>query len=561
MSETAYLPEPACAASQVVEGQRDQRWLWAAILVLAAAVPYVSTLGYGFVYDDGPQIVENRDLLSLKSVPGFFTHSIEKAAGFHGEGLPVFYRPLFFVQLCLTRVLFGAGPFGFHLVSLLFHMSNTLLVYAIAVRLGVRQAVGRFAGLLFAVHPVHVECVVWPSASPDLMVLAAMLVSVLSFINSQRARASRARYGWLAASLTAFLAALFVKETAMATVPILAAIAFMETAAVASRVRRITVVLSPYIGLTFFYLLVRKEVLHGLVATVTPIPLREMARTWPNILWFYERHLVMPTRVSLLYDYDLVEHATLGAFWIPLMAVVASLVLFAFWARRNHSPAVAIATLLVVLPIPMVLNFRLFNWRDLVHDRYLYTPSAGFCILAAIALLDLGSRAAKMIGPLIQRALAVGLLCFLALTTVTQAMPWRNNLLLLEHAVEVAPGNIASELLLGNEFEVRGNFEEAKICYTRAVQLTPAWGPAWFAYGRTLLLTRDPNDAIRSLQHAIELDESPIASVWLALALDQVGRPQEAQLLLAKAESRDPSMSQVYARMQRQLLAAPASSR
>src|SRR5580658_9669884 len=98
MSETAYLPEPACAASQVVEGQRDKRWLWAAILILAAAVPYISTLGYGFVYDDGPQIVENRDLLSLKSVPGFFAHSIEKAAGFHGEGLPVFYRPLFFFQ-------------------------------------------------------------------------------------------------------------------------------------------------------------------------------------------------------------------------------------------------------------------------------------------------------------------------------------------------------------------------------------------------------------------------------------------------------------------------------
>jgi len=401
-----------------------------------------------------------------------------------------------------------------------------------------------------------VECVVWPSASPDLMVLGAILLSVLAFINVQRTIATRARYRWLAASLTAFLAALLVKETALVTVPLVAVIAFLETASGDSRVRRVMVALAPYFGLTLFYFLVRKHILNGLVATVTPIPLREMARTWPNILWFYERHLVIPTRVSLLYDYDLVEHATLWAFWIPLAAVLASLALFGVWAWRHRSPAVAMATCLVVLPVILVLNFRLFNWRDLVHDRYLYTPSAGFFILAAMALWELGSWSAKTIRPPVQRALAAGLLCFLALTTVTQAMPWRSNLLLLGHAVEVAPGNVASEMLLGNEFEGRGNFEEANICYRRVVQLTPAWGPAWFAYGRTLLLTQDPNHAVRSLQHSVALDESPIAFVWLALALDQVGRQQEAEAMLARAAAHDPSMLQVHARIQQNLLVA-----
>ncbi len=579
MTDTAYLleysletgeepacAEPACAAGPAApiapyaEDQGKSRWLWVGILVLAAIVPYVATLGYGFVYDDGLQIVENRDLLSLQSVPAYFTHAISKTGGLHDATLPVFYRPLFFLQLFVTRTLFGPGPFGFHLVSLLFHIGNTLLLYLVAVRLGLRPAVGRFAGLLFAVHPVHVESVVWPSGSPELMVLAAMLLSVLAFINVQRTTGTRVRYASLAVSLTAFLAALFVKETALMTVPLLAAIAFLETASGASRFRRVTLALAPYFGITLFYLLVRKQVLHGLVATVTPIRLWDMARTWPNILWFYERHLVMPTHVSLLYDYDLVEHATLGAFWIPLAAVLASLAVCVFWAWRRRSSAaaaaVAVAALLVVLPIFLVLNFRLFNWRDLVHDRYLYTPSAGFCMLAAMAVWDLGSWSAKTIRPSVQRVLAAGLLCFLALTTVTQAMPWRNNLLLLGHAVEVAPGNIAAEMLLGNEFEARGNFEEAKICYTRAVQLTPAWGPAWFAYGRSLLLTRDPNNAVRSLQRAIELDDPPIAFVWLALALDQVGRGQEAQALLARAEAHDPSMVQVHARMQQQLLAA-----
>jgi protein O-mannosyl-transferase len=97
-------------------------WLWIAILALAAALPYLPTLGYGFVYDDLPQIVHNPDLVSLHNIPRFFTQFISKALGFHNAAQPVFYRPLFFAQLCVTRVLFGPGPFGFHLVSLLFHI-------------------------------------------------------------------------------------------------------------------------------------------------------------------------------------------------------------------------------------------------------------------------------------------------------------------------------------------------------------------------------------------------------------------------------------------------------
>jgi hypothetical protein len=70
------------------------------------------------------------------------------------------------------------------------------------------------------------------------------------------------------------------------------------------------------------------------------------------------------------------------------------------------------------------------------------------------------------------------------------------------------------------------------------------------------LLTQDPNHAVRSLQHSVALDESPIAFVWLALALDQVGRQQEAEAMLARAAAHDPSMLQVHARIQQNLLVA-----
>jgi hypothetical protein len=203
---------------------RPNYWLRIAILTLAATLPFLHTLSYGFVFDDAPQIVNNPDL-SARNIPGFFGQSITKLVGFHGDQLPVFYRPLFFAQLALTRTFCGSGPFGFHLVPLLFHIANTLLLFLLAVRLGMDRRISYLAGLIFAVHPVHVESVVWPSASPEVIVLAAILCSLLAFVEfSQSSPAGDFRYLWLASSLTAFLAGLFVKETAIVTVALIAAL-------------------------------------------------------------------------------------------------------------------------------------------------------------------------------------------------------------------------------------------------------------------------------------------------------------------------------------------------
>jgi len=535
-AERTVLSSPAGSPTQ---------WLWIAILATAAALPYLPTLDYGFVYDDAPQIVHNPDLVSLQNIPRFFTQSISKAIGFHNTAQPVFYRPLFFSQLCLTRVLFGPGPFGFHLVSLLFHIANTLLLYRLALRLGLRQATARFAGLLFAVHPVHVECVVWPSASPDLIVLCAVLASLLAFLNAREAaRSNPANYCWSSLSLLAFLAALFVKETGLVTLPLLIAIVFLESAGKGSILRRLAIDLAPYLALMLLYFLVRRHVLHGLAATVTPASLLDMARTWPGVLWFYECHLILPAHSSILYDYDLVARVTLRAFWLPLAAVLSTCAVAAFFLWKRISVAIVIAFLLLVPPIILVLDFRVFYWRDLVHDRYLYTPSAGFCLLAAMALMGVSRRIPKAISPTVQQFLCAGLLCALALTTVAEAQPWRNNLSLLANAARLAPRNIGAQIMLGDELESRNNLVEARISYLRALQLTPEWAPAWFAYGRTLLLTGDPKGAIPSLQRAIALGDSPIEEVWLAVAMDKVGRDEEASEHLSRAITQDQSMMQ-----------------
>lgn len=548
------IANPASPAPRI--SSRPKYGLWIAIMAMAAALPYLHTLSYGFVFDDAPQIVNNPDL-SIRNIPRFFDQPIAKLVGFHGDSLPVFYRPLFFTQLALTRTLFGSGPFGFHLVSLLLHIANTLLLFLLALRLGMDWRISCLASLIFAVHPVHVESVVWPSASPEVMVLAAILCSLLAFVEfTQRYSSSHLRYFWLVASLVAFLAGLFVKETAIVTVALVAALTVFPSSRPDRPFLRCVLNIVPYLAVTLFYCLIRSRVLRGWLAVVTPTSFADMARTWPGALWFYERHLIFPAHTSVIYDYDLVEHLTWPDFWLPFLAVLVTAVVWGFFLRFRHSVAALIATLLVILPIVLVLNFRVFYWRDLVHDRYLYTPSAGFCLLVAMALWEFSLRSVKVVRPSIQAVLLAGLLCVLALTSVTETLPWKNNLLLMRNAVAVAPTNIAAEKLLGNELETTGRIEEAQVAYGRALQITPSWGPAWFDYGRILLLSQDPTNSIRCLRRAIQLDDVPIERVWLALALESAGQPQQAQIALAEATAADPSMQQTYAVLRRKLVSS-----
>jgi len=515
----------------------SRRGLWIAILILAAAIPYLPSLRYGFVYDDA-LIVDNPNLSSPRHIPEFFTQSLDKKVGFHNQNVPVFYRPLFLTQLCLTRVLFGPGPFGFHLFSVLLHPLNTLLLYGLTIEFGLSETTALFTAMLFAVHPVHVESVVWPSASPEPMALAAILVSLIAF---RRFSASGKGGMWLALSIVALLAGLFVKETAIIVLPVVGVLAFLDPASAMTHSKR-AIVVSFFAVATVLYLILRGSVLHALTTTITPTSWADMCRTWPNVLWFYARHLVLPIQPSVLYDYDIVQHATVADFWLPLAGVLASAIAIGYVAWKHRSPAALVAVFLLVLPVVLVLNFRVFYWGDLVHDRYLYTPSAGFCLLTAMGIADLGERLGEKVTRPVRWTVAAGLAGMLALVTVVQSQPWRNNLLLMTNAVKIAPRNIAAQMMLGNELESDGYFAAASTCYGRALLITPRWGPVWFSFGRTLLLTNDTPNAIRSLEQAVKLDEQPISLVWLSMALNRAGQSQRAEALLERAEAEDATM-------------------
>ena len=100
--------------------------------------------------------------------------------------------------------------------------------------------------------------------------------------------------------------------------------------------------------------------------------------------------LFWPVGLGPFYGLQYVAHPTLRNFVLPSLLLVVVAVGLWMWAVRSRPVARAIPWL--VLPLLPVLNIQVFGNGNFAHNRYLYLPSVGFCLLAAAALKGLKWR-------------------------------------------------------------------------------------------------------------------------------------------------------------------------
>ena len=101
------------------------------------------------------------------------------------------YRPLVVAGFALDRL--TASAMWYHFVNLLWHAGATVAVAALARRWAGETA-ALVAGLVFAVHPVHVEAVANVVGRAELMAACFSLLAVYAALE-------RDSVGWTAAAL------------------------------------------------------------------------------------------------------------------------------------------------------------------------------------------------------------------------------------------------------------------------------------------------------------------------------------------------------------------------
>jgi tetratricopeptide (TPR) repeat protein len=431
-------------------------------VALAAALVYVPTLWYDFVWDDLILIRDRLHLYTLSNLPRLLFSDLFSG----GEwGDSSFFRPLVVLSYFIDLKVWGLTPMGFHLTNVVAHALTAAGVAMLAARLTGSRAASAVAGLLFAVHPVHTETVAFVSSRTDLFATLFTVAAVLAYGRWRDSGATGA--GVL--SVSAFALAIASKEVAI-VVPAL----LLLHDALARRDPRTTGSwraalprMAPYAAVLVVYLALRRLALSTFVmAPVTPWAdaVTRVLTSLKMAAWYVWLAIVpLPTNLS----YEIARDTMIpGARWwlcMAVLAVIAALSLVA--VRRRPTAAFAIAWFWLGL-IPVLGASVLPTRKPLMSDHFMYLPMVGMALLwaegASLALR--ATRAARRIAAV---ATAVVLVAYAGLT-LWRSDDWRDEYRLTARAVETSPEavqprlNLAmNQLQLGQVAAARANLQFA----------------------------------------------------------------------------------------------------
>ena len=173
------------------------------LLILAAALPYLSSLTFGFVYDDLGVIVE---VPSRHTWLGVAQAWVQSYWGNPETGL---YRPVAQFMYALLWNLGGGKPWLFHLYAIVIHVATTLLLWWLLARATNKWA-AFFGALLFAVDPVHVEAVANIVNSSEVLVALFGIACIGVVLRTSMRSDGGVRIGWWPALLAAACYALAI---------------------------------------------------------------------------------------------------------------------------------------------------------------------------------------------------------------------------------------------------------------------------------------------------------------------------------------------------------------
>jgi hypothetical protein len=516
----------------------------ALFLLLVTVLVYIGTLRFPFLgFDDTPFIVQNPSAHRWSSVRSFFLPNVF-ADPVQKKSLKIanFYRPVVGSWIVLNYKILGLHPALWRAAALALYGLGLWLFWRLAFKLTRDDFVALGAALLFALHPLHVEGVVWLSGACVELLLAAFFFG--GFLSYLRWRET-ARASWLVSCGVLIFFALLTKETGAALpVLIMAHALLFRSSSESPRSFRLLPVSMAVIVPIVLYALLRSLAIHTVVISAARHSWGEVLRSVPLFFAVYLQHAVWPVHLATWYDMGIVPTMNLTEFYLPLTICVAYAGV-TIWALVRK-PLAGFLLLWWVIPLlPAFVGMINFVDTEYMHDRFTFVALAGLCILAAGLLRRLAAGEHSLFG--FPAASVAGLALLTAIFGALSAMQvftWRSDLAMAERAIEVSPRIVRPRILLGNELQKRKERAAALALYRDTLNIDPDRWETLFAYGTALANSGDRPDAVRVLNHGLNV--APSKSVFYLVLSDilaDAGRFDDASKLLesglSKAEQPD----------------------
>jgi tetratricopeptide (TPR) repeat protein len=460
-------PPPLPGASEI----RGPWWAWAGLLCFICAVGFAPAIGGSFLPQDDANVTENLFLPAWGSIRGIwrFFYNLPQVS-------PLGYS-LFMVEYHLWGSSAHHAALGYHVVNLLLHCANAILLWTLLQKLDLPGAF--VAAAIFAAHPVQVQSVAWISQQPMLLgvmlALSALLVQLrIVGLNPEGYESRVFRLPKSGIALHLLAACLFF--LAILAKPVVAVLPLVVLAMIWWERGRITkvdlIAVAPLLLISVATLLAaiviwRHQAVSG---AIEPTILRRVQLAGPAI-WFYLYALLRPISGPFAY-----ARWDASAWWngasLTLIVIGSSAMFIA--RHRIGRAAFAMSVMFVVLLLPQILFLDVDQLRDAyVADNVVYAAAAAVIAPIVVTLTRWLTRAADNTSRATAQILAAAMIGVAMVSSFRGSRAYTSAAALLADTVERSPNSAYALNQLG-QYELAANHAAvAQDYFRRALAIDP----------------------------------------------------------------------------------------
>lgn len=418
------------------------------------------------------------------------------------------WHPLTMISFLFDYQLYGAEPGGYHIVNVLWHLANTLLLFWVVYRYtGWRWRSG-FIAALFAVHPMHVESVAWISERKDVLCVFFGLAALLSYRNYAQSLHRRYLYQGALFHLLSLSA-----KPMLVTLPfILLLLDYWPLQRLSpifplNKEKRVTLKKLVVEKWLFFLLAIVFSVITFAIqkssGAFSPADVKPVQTRVPNAVVSY-----------VLYLWKTLWPASLGVYYphpinsLTAVQVLSSLALliFIFWIAvryREKYPWFLFGWLWFFGSLIPVIGIVQVGGQAMA-DRYVYWPHIGLFIIFAAGLSTVPLCWKKASKAIVYGSVAI--LLVLALQCKRQLEYWRNSETLWKHTISVTTKNPRAHAILGSYYQDQNRWQDAINAFDQAIALNPRYAEHYAEKGYALMKLGRTTEAKECFNSVLQLN-------------------------------------------------------
>lgn len=428
------------------------------VLFITACLTYVNILPNKLFFDDEELIYRNTYVADLKYFPQYFTENMVAGAGKTSN----MYRPVLLTSFAIDHLLWGNNPLGYHLTSIILHAANSILVYILLLLLFGSHITAFPAALLFVLHPLQSEAVIYASGRTDPLYSFFFLLSVISFIRYlTKNNGSRVLYFL---SLTFYLLSLLSKETAF-MLPFLLIIVSVHLKNInKTGFRKLLLLLMPYIVVNTVYFILRLTLLNFsntlnfyMQQNMYSQHLSVRLLTFAGVFWEYLYLYIFPKNLIIARNAEIITtvfHWKVIGFL--LLIAVPGFIIYKIFPKGKTVLFAYFWFFILILPVSGIIPIN-----NIVAEHYLYLPSLSFFALAGLAInaiLDKEKNGNVRIPVIVAFTI---LLMLLAGRTFRRTFDFRDAITFYTVSLKQTPGHVPMMHNLAMAYGEKGDYQEA----------------------------------------------------------------------------------------------------